>query len=189
MTRRAPSLAWSSIKAIWDIEHRRGIQQRHTKFTWNASCSMVSWRETRMAWRKKRDPLFRGDAAAGVAHPDPGADASIVAHILYLDGAGRSTPYQSTTESEEVARHFAGARGRIYETRATDAEARSVGHVSRFELVRLLRGKGQGRAKWSSALEVMQARRYVEMWSEHLLDFRQVPKEDVPVVIAELYKP
>ncbi len=142
-----------------------------------------------MSWKRNRDPLFRGDAADGVAPPDPAANASIVAHILYLDGAGRSTPFQSTTESEEVASHFAGRRGRIYQTSAKAAEARAVGHVSRTELIRLLRGKGQGRAKWSSAAEVMQARRYVELWAEHLLDFCRVAPEDVSKIVEELYKP
>jgi hypothetical protein len=43
----------------------------------------------------------------------PGADTSIVRHILYLDGYGRQTPYLSTTERTEVAAIF-GARGRIW---------------------------------------------------------------------------
>ena len=142
-----------------------------------------------MAWKKRRDPLFRGDSAAGVSHPDPGANDSIVAHILYLDGAGRSTPYQSTTESEDVALHFAGRQGRAYHTSAGRAEARSVQHIGLIELVKLLKGSGQGRAKWSSKFEVMQARRYVEQWAEHLLDYRGVASEDVPRVVEELYTP
>jgi len=142
-----------------------------------------------MAWKKSRDALFRGDSAARVSVPDPGANDSIVPHILYLEGAGRSTPYQSTTESEEVALHFAGRQGRVYRTTAKAAEARSVGHIGRVELGKLLRGKGHGRARWPSAFEVMQARRYVEMWAEHLLDFREVAPAEVADVIKELYEP
>jgi len=140
-----------------------------------------------MAWKKSRDPLFRGDSAAGVARPEPSANDSIVAHILYLDGAGRSTPYQSTTESEEMAQHFAGRRGRVYRTTVKAAVARSVHHISRIELLKLLRGTGKGRAKWRSRFEVMQARRYVEMWAEHLLDYGDVAPEDVADIVAELY--
>ena len=45
---------------------------------------------------------------------------------------------------------------------------------SRTELLSLMKGNGKGKAKWPSAFEVMQARRYVEQWEEHLLDFREV---------------
>lgn len=114
---------------------------------------------------------------------------SIVAHILYLGGPGRSTPYQSTSESEDLAGQFAGPNGRIYRTTAGEAEARSVGHIGRVELLKLLRGKGHGRAKWSNAFEVMQARRYVEQWAEHLLDFRGISSTDVATIVAELYEP
>ena len=55
-----------------------------------------------MPWRRKTDPLYRGDAADAVLIPVPDADASIVRHILYLDGYGRATPYLSTTERMEV---------------------------------------------------------------------------------------
>jgi len=101
---------------------------------------------------------------------------------------GRSTPYQSTTEAEETAVHFAGHAGRVYRTTATAAEAQSVAHVGRLELLRLLRGAGKGRAKWKSKFEVMQARRYVEMWAEHLLDFRGVEQAAVPAIVQKLYK-
>jgi hypothetical protein len=46
-----------------------------------------------MPWKKSRDPLFRGDCAAGVSVPDPVAGTSVVDHILYLGGAGRPTRY------------------------------------------------------------------------------------------------
>lgn len=120
---------------------------------------------------KAADPLFRGDRADGVGTPVPGANASIVRHILFLEGAGRETPYLSTTESTAVAERFAGNDGKVWETRAGHATTNGVGHLSRTELVDLLVGKGKGRAKWRSAFEVMQARRYVEQHLEHLLDF------------------
>lgn len=142
-----------------------------------------------MSWKKSRDPLFRGDAAGGVAVPDPRANASIVAHILYLDGAGRATPYHSTTESEAIADHFAGRAGRVYRTLAGKAEALGVDHISRVDLLRLLRGKGSGKAKWRSALEVMTARRYVEQWEEHLLDFAGIEPTRVATVVRETYEP
>lgn len=139
-----------------------------------------------MVWKKKRDPLFRGDAAAGVALPEPKANLSIVAHVLYLGGAGRESQYQSTTESEEVANHFAGTTGRVYRTTAQRAEQHGVGHVSQVELIQLLRGKGKGRAK-GGALRVIQARRFVEQWAEHLLDFTKIEPENVNATVGALY--
>ncbi len=103
----------------------------------------------------------------------PNANRSIVRHILFLDGAGRDTPYHSTSESRENAKYFAGELGGIYRTFVSRAADNAVRHISRIELLRLLRGTGQGDAAWPSALEVMQARRYVEQWSEHLLDFSE----------------
>ena len=37
-----------------------------------------------------------------------------------------------------------------------------------------MKGNGKGKAKWPNAFEVMQARRYVEQWGEHLLDFHGI---------------
>lgn len=76
----------------------------------------------------------------------------------------------------------------MYRTDARKAESHAVGHLSRTELMRLLRGKGQGRARWPSAYEVMQARRYVEQWAEHLLDFGDIDAVRVGKAVAELYK-
>lgn len=121
-------------------------------------------------WRKM-DPLFRGDGPDGPAVPKPTADASYVRHILYLEGVGRSTPYLSTTESQVIARRFAGSSGQMRQTTVRRAEERQVQHISQSELLQLLRGKGKGRAAWSNAYEVMQARKYVEQWLEHLLSF------------------
>lgn len=91
-----------------------------------------------------------------------------------VGGVGRSTPYHSISESEDAATHFAGKTGRVYRTTARRATENGVGHVSQIELLGLLRGKGKGRAKSHSALLVMQARRLVEQWGEHLLDFSDV---------------
>jgi hypothetical protein len=122
------------------------------------------------SWKQK-DPLYRGDAAAAVAVPVPGANPSIVRHILYLEGAGRETPYLSASESLETAERFAGNGGRVWSTTTAAARKRGVTHVGHTELLVLLNGKGKGKAKWSSAFEVQQARRYVEQHLEHLLDF------------------
>ncbi len=142
-----------------------------------------------MAKWRKADTLFRGDSPDGLAIPTPSSTCSIVEHVLYLGGTGRSTPYHSATENEEIASHFAGKDGRVYRTTVRAAEARAVHHIGQVELLGLLRGKGKGRAKWKSALEVMQARRYVEQWAEHLLDFRDVAANSVKTVVQELYAP
>ncbi|MGH7298659.1 MAG: hypothetical protein ACRELB_27205 [Polyangiaceae bacterium] len=142
-----------------------------------------------MPWKKKNDPLFRGDAATGVALPDPAADLSIVEHILYLGGAGRPSRYQSTTEAEEIAGHFAGSAGKVYRTMASRAEANGVRHLGNVELKALLRGKGYGGAKGSNALLVMQARRFAEQWAEHLFDFTDVPAAVVDSVVKDIYEP
>lgn len=124
-------------------------------------------------WNRNRDPLYRGDHALSVCEPTPAADASLVRHVLYLEGPGRETPYLSATESREVAGRFAQARG-VWETTVPIAASAGVGHISNAELLKLLKGTGQGLAKWSSAYEVLNARRYVEEHGEHLLDFRGV---------------
>lgn len=139
-----------------------------------------------MSWKKARDPLFRGDDAGGVSVPDPTATLGIVPHVLY-PGAGRRSPFHSTSESEDSANHFAGHSGRVYRTAAPKAEALGVAHVGQIELKKLLVGKGHGRAAWRSALEVMQARRYVEQWAEHLLDFSNVDPGDAARVAREVY--
>ncbi|GAB5545863.1 MAG: hypothetical protein SangKO_056230 [Sandaracinaceae bacterium] len=126
-------------------------------------------------WQQKRDPLFRGDGDP-VASVDPKAHPSIVRHVLYLGGPGRSTPYHSTSEEREVAAMFA-KRGRVWRTAVSRAKAQQVEHISRLDLLGLLKGKGHGAAKWKSAFEVLQARRYVERWSEHLLSYRKLDDE------------
>lgn len=138
-------------------------------------------------WKASRDPLFRGDGAGGVCLPTPAADDSIVRHLLYLDGAGRQTPYLSTTEDRAVAERFAGASGQVYATAVPTWAPRGVAHVPRTELLQNLKGKGKGRAAWPSALEVMQARRYVEESAEHLADFRGVDSADLNEVCGSLF--
>lgn len=135
-------------------------------------------------WKASKDSLFRGDTAAAVRLPTPRADDSIVRHVLYLEGPGRETPYLSTTESRDTARRFAGS-GAVWQTSVATAKANAVDHISNSELLSSLQGKGKGKAKWSDAYEVMQARRYVEQWSEHLLDFRDT--QDVGATVAAAF--
>jgi hypothetical protein len=137
-----------------------------------------------MTWRKKTDPLYRGDASDSVMTPAPDANPSIVRHILYLDGYGRDTPYVSTTEHTEVAALFA-VRGRIWRTTAPLAEENGVTHIDNKQLLSLLRGKGKGKAKWSNAYEVLQAKRYAEQHFEHLLDFARI--KDAANVVSKIF--
>ena len=137
-------------------------------------------------WRKSKDPLFRGDMKDCVRPPVPGADSSIVRHIMYLEGPGRETPYLSVTELEENAKHFAGKTGAVWNTTVPTAESLGVEHMSHIELLSQLNGNGKGKAKWKSPFEVMQARRYVEQWAEHLLDFRRT--SDVKSALKKLFK-
>ncbi len=122
-------------------------------------------------WRHQSDPLLRGDGADEVGLPAPDGDTSIVRHVLYMEGPGRETPYLSTSELREAAEHFAGRGGRVWSAMLRVLRREGLGHVSRRDLLDLLRGTGKGRAKWHSAFEVAQARRYAEQWHEHLVDF------------------
>jgi hypothetical protein len=141
----------------------------------------------RSIW-KERDPLFRGDDAGGPALPDPEASLNLVAHILYLGGPGRRTPYSSTTESEEVAEHFARPGGAVFETSSARARSTGAGHIPRKRLLQDLRAYGKGLAKWTDAWEVAQARNYVEQWSEHLLDWRSVSPADIRKAISTAFR-
>jgi len=76
------------------------------------------------------------------------------------------------TETKSTATHFAGTRGRVWTTDAPKARQNGAKHVSKLDLLHLLKGYGKGKAKWSSAIEVAQARAYVLRWNEHLLDWK-----------------
>lgn len=138
------------------------------------------------------DPLLRGDDKAAVCLPVPQAPASIVRHVLFLEGPGRETPYLSTTEDDDVAARFAGRSGAIWWTSVAKVQAQSLRYISKGELLEVLRGKGKGDAAWPRASEVQTARAYVELWGEHLIDFRRLqassPSEVGDVVCALFLK-
>jgi len=53
----------------------------------------------------------------------------------------------------------------------------------------MLRPGRRGIAAWPSTFEVLQARRYVEEWKEHLLDFRgHGTRPDVEGVLSRLFQ-
>ncbi|MFA7242354.1 MAG: hypothetical protein WC091_19755 [Sulfuricellaceae bacterium] len=122
-------------------------------------------------WKVSKDPLFRGDAKDAVNVPNPKADGSIVRHVMYFEGPGRETPYLSVSEEYDLAEKF--SNGAVWQTLVKTVKAESVGYISQSELLSLMKGNGKGMAKWPNPFEVMQARRYVEQWGEHLLDFRE----------------
>ena len=141
-------------------------------------------------WTQKKSKLLRGDKCGGVTPPNPQADASIVRHILFLEGKGRETPYASTTEDEEIAKRFAGHDGCVYETKVDTIQKNDAKHISRRELLQLLKGKGKGRANWPSAYEVMRARSLVEEWSEHLVDFtgqKELGQPEVDELVGKIF--
>lgn len=125
--------------------------------------------------KTRRQPdLYRGDSAEGVSVPAPRSPTKIVAHILYLDGPGRSTPFTSTTESRAVASTFAGRMGAVWGTSPPIAEEQGAAHISLKRLLADLKSTGKGECAWTDPWEVAQARVFVERSSEHLLDWRQV---------------
>lgn len=135
------------------------------------------------------DPLLRGDGPDTVTTPVPDAPGSLVRHVLYLEGAGRNTPYLSTTEDEETAKRFAGEPGRVWYTLVARIQAAGLRYISNSELVGLLRGKGKGDAAWPKASEVQRARAYAELWAEHLIDFRSQKgkaPQDLDAVVRSL---
>jgi hypothetical protein len=108
-----------------------------------------------------------------------------------LFGGPRQSPYLSTTESKEVARRFARNRGQVRQTTVERAKERQIRHISRSELLQLLRGKGKGHGAWNNAYEVMQARKYVEQWLEHLLSFEMLSsltKEDLRRLVDQVFE-
>lgn len=140
-------------------------------------------------WKASRDRLYRGAARDAPGDPAPGANASIVRHILYLEGAGRESPYLSFSEDEVVAERFAGKDGRVWTSSAPVLKRHKVGHISRRELTQWLRGTGKGRAEWSSVWEVLRARQYVEENAEHLADFsglRSMTADEIRALLAKV---
>jgi hypothetical protein len=141
----------------------------------------------RAAW-KKIEPLFRGDNSVGPVVPDPPSKTGIVEHILYLGGHGRKTPFSSTSESEEVAEHFAGPQGQVWKTSSSAATAEGAKHLPRKQLLENLKGFGRGKAKWNDAFEVAQAARYVDEWSEHLLDWSGTPTSTIGDAVTRAFR-
>lgn len=137
---------------------------------------------------KPSDSLFRGDDKNFVNVPDPKSKTGIVPHILYLGGKGRSTPFTSTTESEDTAEYFAGEDGAVWETEVATATAESAKHLSRVDLLNNLKGFGKGKAKWSNAFEVKQAAAYVAQWSEHVLDWSATAPKDIETKIKKTFR-
>jgi len=140
------------------------------------------------SWKLSRDPLYRGDSASGVSIPVPDASKSIVRHVLYLEGYGRETPYLSASEQRATAERFAGLKGSTYIAHPKEWKSLGVGHVSRRELLQLLRGTGKGDAKWHSAFEVLRAHQYVEEAQEHLADFSGLSgREDLGKIVRRTF--
>jgi hypothetical protein len=137
-------------------------------------------------WKPSKHPLFGGDAKSGVSVPNSTADDSIVRHILYLEGPGRETPYLSTSEEIEVAEYFARGGGAVWSTSVRKAKEHGVRHISKSDLLSYMKGNGKGKAKWDDPFEVMQARRYVEQWAEHLLDFRET--SDPQKIVSTIFE-
>lgn len=130
--------------------------------------------------------LYRGDSSEAVSVPNPHAKANIVAHILYLGSYGRETQYTSTSENEEDAEHFAGGGGAVW--RALVAEATRAGaiHLSKQQLLGMLKGFGMGRAKWTNRAQVQEAHANVVEWNEHLFDWENVTS-GIDQVIAGVF--
>lgn len=120
--------------------------------------------------------------------PEPTATLSIVAHILYMGGRGRATPYSSTTESDDVARYFAGPGGGVWETTPAAATREGAKHLPRKQLIQNLRRFGKGKAKWHDAWEVTQAANFVEQWSEHLLDWAGTPPATISTAVTRSFR-
>ena len=142
----------------------------HVKIRYSVPVPCADW--------KPADPLFRGDSSSGVETPSPKGPNNITRHIMYFEGAGRETPYLSTTEDIDTARFFAHSDGKVWRTAVATARPHRVTHIPKKELLGLLKGKGKGKAAGHSAIVVAQARRYVEEWAEHLLDFTAIENSE-----------
>jgi hypothetical protein len=135
---------------------------------------------------KKEDPLFRGDRSDTVCVPAPGADPSLIRHILYLGGYGRESPYLSTSSEESIAAGFATGGGRVWKTSGQRAEHLGVKHLSQRELEAILRSSRKGRARWSNARQRLLAQKYVEQHAEHLIDF--IPLKKTPAAVIKMFE-
>ena len=124
-----------------------------------------SWKVARTY--RKSEALFRGDGSEAVSIPDPAADPSLIRHILYLGGYGRQTPYLSTSSEEASAIKFARAGGRVWKTSGERAERLGARHLSRDELLAILKSSTSGRASWRNARQRLEARKLVELHAEH----------------------
>jgi hypothetical protein len=102
-----------------------------------------------------------------------------VEHILYLDGPGRPTPFSSTTEDLDIAEHFSGKSGRVWNTDPPTAVEQGAQHIPLDRLLSDLKGSGRGNCRWKDPWEVAQARVYAERWREHLLDWRDVTVTEI----------
>ncbi len=86
-------------------------------------------------WKESEDLLFRGDSLEIPDPPDPTAEASLVRHILQVDGPGQQTPFLSTTESEETARYFALPKGFVLSTSVPVLQEADLGYIGNKELL------------------------------------------------------
>jgi len=129
---------------------------------------------------KKADPLFRGDGSDAVSVPNPAADPSLIRHILYIGGYGRESPYLSTSSEESSAARFA-AGGRVWKTSGELAERLGAKHLSQSDLQTILKSATKGRARWNNAWQRLQARKYIELHAEHLIDFIPFKAAGTPV--------
>lgn len=139
-------------------------------------------------WKEHEDPLFRGDSVDVLQAPDPRSDPSWTRHILQIEGPGQSSPYLSTSESEETARFFAVPKGYLHETDVPRVRQAELGHLGKNDLMQALVGTGKGKAKWHSAREVARAAELVEKHGEHLVDFRPCADDDEPERQARVQK-
>jgi hypothetical protein len=134
---------------------------------------------------KRGDPLYRGDARAGVALPDTTAETTIVEHLLYLGG---TSPFTSTSEDEGVANMYVPGDGRLWTTDAPRAEQEAAGVIQLSRLLTDLKGMGRGDCVGDSAFEVAQARVYAEKKREHLIDWRGLDQVDIPAKVARTFR-
>lgn len=99
----------------------------------------------------------------------------MVAHILQFGGRDQPTPYTSTSDVLEYAKHFAFPGGIVWHTNEQTVTRLRARVISLGELRHLLRGFGKGKAKWNDAWEVKQALGLAEYWREHIIDWSGHP--------------